>query len=96
MHFPRIQKRARYTVLRLQKRGLIGFRDVPGAPPLLPKLIAIIVRLNRVEALSFSPVVNAQMPPILTRDELNSFHFAPLRLQSTNHLICEAERPKVF
>jgi len=52
MHFPRIQKRARYTVLRLQKWRLIGFRDVPGAPPLLPKLIAI-VRLNRVEALSF-------------------------------------------
>lgn len=85
---------ARYPVVRSRKWGLIGFRDVPGAPPLLPKLIAIVVSLNRDRSFIVSPVVNAEMHPILTRYELTLAISPPLRLQSTNRSI--RRRRKVF
>jgi len=59
MHFPRIQKRARYPVLKSRKWGLIGFRDV---------LLRAIIKIDRDRrqfeshrSFIVSSVVNAQM-----------------------------------
>lgn len=97
MHFPRIQKRARYPVLRPRKCGVNRISLCARRSSAITKIDRDRRQFESRGSFIVSPVVNAQMLPILTRQRTYFFPFRfPTFTKCKSFDLRGAKRPKVF